>query len=72
MHLYITDFNAQNKSLVAKLLQHVFGIMNFYSVPKFNHRHYELVSIHIVEFKPPLHQGLRKLHYTVTIQVKYG
>ena len=67
MCIYITDFNAQNKRLAAKLLQHVFGIMNFYSVAKFYRRHFELESKHIVEFKPLLHQGSRNLHYMVII-----
>ena len=51
-------FNARNKNLTAKLLKHVYGIMNFYNVSKHICRHFELVSKHRVDLKHFLHHGL--------------
>ena len=59
MSSHVTDFNARNKSLTAKLLQKGY---RYYkrrkTFSKFYRRLYELVSKFNVGLKTPLHQGL--------------
>ena len=56
---HVTDFNARNKSLTAKLLQQGYRYQKLRKTfSKFYHRHYELVSKFNVGLKTLLHQGL--------------
>ena len=55
----MADFNARNKSLTAKLLQHGYRYHKLRKTfSKFYRRHYELVSKFNVGLKLLLHQGL--------------
>ena len=56
-----TDFNARNKSLTAKLLQHRYHKLRK-TFSKFYCRHYELVYIGL---KMLLHQGLSEPNFMV-------
>ena len=56
---HVTDFNARNKSLTAKLLQQGYRYHKLRKTfSKFYRRHYQLVSKFNVELKTLLHQGL--------------
>ena len=56
---HVTDINARNKSLTAKLLQQGYRYHKFRkSFSKYYRRHYELVSKFNVGLKTLLHQGL--------------
>ena len=56
---HISDFNARNKGLTAKLLQQGYRYHKLRKTfSKFYRRHYELVSKFNVGFKTLLHQGL--------------
>ena len=56
---HVSDFNARNKSLTAKLLQQGYRYHKLRKTfSKFYRRHYELVSKFNVGLKTLLHQGL--------------
>ena len=56
---HVTDFNAHNKQLTAKLLQQGYRYHKLRKTfSKFYRRHYELVSKFNIGLKPLLHQGL--------------
>ena len=56
---HVADFNARNKSLTAKRLQHGYRYHKLRKTfSKFYRRHYELVSKFNVGLKTLLHQGL--------------
>ena len=59
MSSHVTDFNARNKILSAKLLQQGYRYHKLpKTFPKFYRRHYELVPNFKVVLKPVLQQGL--------------
>ena len=56
---HVADFNARNKSLIAKLLQQGYWYHKLRKIfSKFYRQHYELVSKFNVGLKPLFHQGL--------------
>ena len=61
---HVADFNARNKSLTAKLLQQVIGIINFERLsPNFIADTMELISKFNVGLKTLLHQGLSEAEF---------
>ena len=59
MSSHVTDFNARNKSLTAKLLQQGYSYHKLRrTFSKFYRRHYELVSKFNVGLKTLLHRDL--------------
>ena len=61
---HVADFNARNKSLIAKLLQQGYWYHKLQKTfSKFYRRHYELVSKYNVGLKTLLHQGLSAEFY---------
>ena len=69
---YVTDFNARNKSLPAKLLQQgcrYHKLRKTFS--KFYRRHYELVSKFNVGLKTLLHQGLSEPEFYGNLIYKF-
>ena len=68
----VADFNARNKSLTAKLLQHGYRyhkLRNTFS--KFYRGHYELVSGFGVGLGTLLHQGLSEPEFYVDLVYKF-
>ena len=68
----MADFNARNKCLTAKHLQHGYRyhkLRNTFS--KFHRRHYELVSKFSVGLKTLLHQGLSEPEFYGDLVYKF-
>ena len=64
MSSHVVDFNARNKSLIAKLLQQGYRYHKLRKTfSKFYRRHYELVSKFNVGLKTLLHQGISELEF---------
>ena len=64
---HVTDFNARNKSLAAKLLQQGYWCHKLRKIfTKFYRRHYELVSKFNIGLKTLLHIGLSEPKIKVT------
>ena len=69
---HVADFNARNKSLTAKLLQHGYRYNKLRkTVSKFYRRHYELVSKFNVRLKTLLHQGLSEPEFYGDLVYKF-
>ena len=69
---HVTDFNARNKSLTAKILQQGYRYhKRRKTVSKFYRRHYELVFEFNVGFKPLLHQSLSEPEFYGDLVYKF-
>ena len=69
---HVADFNARNKSLTAKLLQHGYRYHKLRKTfSKFYRRHYELVSKFSVRLKILLHQGLSEPEFYDDLVYKF-
>ena len=69
---HVADFNARNKSLTAKRLQHGYRYHKLRKTfSKFYRRHYELVSKFNVGLKPLLHQGLSEPEFYGDLVYKF-
>ena len=69
---HVTDFNARNKCLTAKLLQQVNGINKFRKTfSKFYRRHYELISKYNVGLKTLLGEGLSEPEFYGDLVYKF-
>ena len=69
---HVSDFNARNKSLTAKLLQQGYRYHNLRKTfSKFYRRHYELVSKFNVGLKTLLHQGLSEPEFYGDLVYKF-
>ena len=69
---HMADFNARNKSLTVKLLQHGYRYHKLRkSFSKFYCRHYELISTFNVELKTLLHQGLSEPEFYGDLVYKF-
>ena len=69
---HVADYNARNKSLTAKLLQHGYRYNKLQkTVSKFYRRHYELVSKFNVRLKTLLHQGLSEPEFYGDLKYKF-
>ena len=69
---FARDFNARNKSIIAKLLQQGYWYHKLRKTfSKFYRRHYELVSKLNVELKTLLHQGLSELEFYGDLVYKF-
>ena len=72
MSSHVTDFNARNKSLTAKLLQQGYRYHKLRKTfSKFYRRHYELVSKFSVRLKILLHQGLSEPEFYGDLVYKF-
>ena len=70
--IHVTDFNAHNKSLTAKLLQQGYRYHKLRKTfPKFYCRHYELVSKFNVGLKTILHQDLSEPEFYGDLEYKF-
>ena len=67
---HVADFNARNKSLIAKLLQQRYRYHKLQKT-KFYRRHYELVSKFNVGLKTLLHQGLSEPEFYGDLVYKF-
>ena len=70
MSRHVVDFNARNKSLTAKLLQHRYHKLRK-TFSKFYRRHYELVSKFNVGLKTLFHQGLSEPEFYGDLVYKF-
>ena len=69
---HVTDFNARNKSLTARLLQQGYRHHKLRKTfSKFYRRHYELVSKFNVGLKTLLHQGLSEPEFYGDLVYKF-
>ena len=69
---HVTDFNARNKRLTAKLLQQGYRYHKLRKTfSKFYHRHYELVSKFNARLKTLLHQGLSEPEFYGNLVYKF-
>ena len=69
---HVVDFNARNKSLTAKLLQHGYRYRKLRKTfSKFYRQHYELVSKFSVGLKTLLHQGLSEPEFYGDLVYKF-
>ena len=69
---HVADFNARNKSLTAKLLQHGYRYHKLRKTfSKFYRRHYELVSKFNFGLKTLLHQGLSEPEFYGDLVYKF-
>ena len=69
---HMADFNARNKSLTAKLLQHGYRYHKLRKTfSRFYRRHYELVSKFSVRLKILLHQGLSEPEFYDDLVYKF-
>ena len=69
---HVTDFNARNKSLTAKLLEQGYRYHKLHKTfSKFYRPHHELVSKFNVGLKPLLHQGLSEPEFYGDLVFKF-
>ena len=69
---HVTDFNARNKCVTAKLLQHGYRYLKLRKTfSKFYRRHYELISKYNVGIQTLLNEGLSEPEFYGNLVYKF-